>query len=62
MGFVRDLTKCRRCGAPIPQYDWGRGEWHYPTREDPDGELFWPERGPYCDMDCLKADVLEEIS
>lgn len=59
MSHTRDLTKCARCGGPVPQHDWGRGEWYYPRRKGPWG-WYWAERGPYCDMACLDAAKKEE--
>ena len=47
MTHVRDLTECCQCGAPIPEYLYGRGEWYISTSGG--------ERGPYCTQDCVDA-------
>ena len=43
---MRDLTKCANCKGPIPQFDWGKGEW-YITESN-------AERGPYCGASCMQ--------
>ena len=60
MSRTLDLTKCCRCSAPLPHYDWGIGEWYYPRRERGPWGPYWAERGPYCDMACLEDAKREE--